>query len=350
MNIWIICLEKIDGRYTQQWYYNIPRLIADAALKKVVDVNIVTVDGEDIPQTPTSGAILDFASTNYYKASQAIAVSKLFMDDKVKSGDKFLVTDGWNFVITPIKYMSELLGIPVEIHSIFHAGAYDPSDILGMKMSRWAGDAERSWFYASDYSYFATEFHRGMFLRNLNIDSAYHDRAVRSGQPHDPIIDDLTVHLETAKQKRVMWPHRYNSDKQPEIAEALGETFDFVITQKMSLSKDEYYRELGSSQVIFSCSLHENLGISMMEATLAGCIPVLPNRCSYSEMYEHEFLYPSQWTSSVENFKKFRTEIEDFIRHRLDHPEQYEEAMKRQRARLIRDYLNADITINNLLK
>lgn len=350
MNIWIICLEKIDGRYTQQWYYNIPRLIEDKARKDGVNVNVVTVDGAEIPQTTTEGAFLDFASTNYYKASQAMAVSKLFMDGKVQAGDKFLVTDGWNFVITPIKYMSELLGIPVEIHSIFHAGAYDPSDILGMKMSRWAADAERSWFYASDYSYFATEFHRSMFLRNLNIDAEYHSRAVRSGQPHDPIIDQLTAHLDTPKKKRVMWPHRYNSDKQPEIAEALGKTFEFVITQKMNLSKEEYYRELGSSQVIFSCSLHENLGISMMEATLAGCIPVLPNRCSYSEMYEHEFLYPSVWTSSVENFKKYRKEIENFIRHRLEHPEQYEDAMKRQRERLIRDYLNADIMIDKLLK
>ena len=134
--IYIIPIEPIDARYTKQWYDNIPKLIADMAQANNIDVNIVTVDGTAIPEGTTQGAFLDFAATNVYKASQTVAVSELFMSGRVNPGDKFLVTDAWNFIITPIKYMSDLLGIPVEIHSCWHAGAYDPSDILGMKMSK----------------------------------------------------------------------------------------------------------------------------------------------------------------------------------------------------------------------
>lgn len=351
MNIWIVCLEKLDGRYTQQWYYNIPKLIKEKADSLGKNVNIVTVDGYDIPQTTTAGAFLDFAATNYYKATQTAEISKLFMDGKVKSGDKFLVTDFWNFAITPIKYMSELLDIPVEIHAIAHAGAYDPTDILGMKMSKeWSAAVEQSWFYACDYVYFGTDFHRDMFLRNLSIPFGYHDKAVRSGQPHNPIVVELIKYQSVPKLKQVIWPHRYNSDKQPDIAEDLSAVVDMVITQKMSLSKKEYYEELGSSAVIFSCALHENLGISMMEATLAGSIPVMPNRCSYQEMYEPEFLYPSKWTDSFESYEEHKEELLEFINDRLNNPSKYTEAMERQRDRLIKNYLNADIMIENMLQ
>lgn len=348
--IYIIPIEPIDQRYTKQWYENIPALIQQQSEIDGTNVRVVTVDGETVPDGTTKGAFLDFAATNVYKSSQALAVSKLFTAGEIRAGDRFLVTDAWNFIITPIKYMSDLLGIPVEIHSIWHAGAYDPTDILGMKMSRpWPNDAERSWFYSSDYNYYATDFHKSMFLRNLGITVDQQHRALRSGQPHDPIIEPLEVYQQETKDRVVMWPHRYNADKQPEIAEELAQSFDFVITQKMNLSKPDYYAVMGRSQVIFSCALHENLGISVMEGCLAGAIPVLPDRASYAEMYLPEFKYPSEWTSSIENFKQHRAELTDFIRVRLDNPEQFSTSMSQQREILKRDYLNASIMIKNLL-
>lgn len=351
MNIFIVPIEPIDNRYTRQWYDNIPVLIEELAQKKGVDVTVRTIDGEDVPDATTSGAFLDFAATNFYKATQAASISRLFMKGEVNPGDKFLVTDAWNFVITPIRYMSELLDIPVEIHSIFHAGAYDPSDILGMKMSKgWSSNAERSWFYASDFNYFGTNFHKDMFLRNLGIPSVYHEKAIRSGQPHTPIIELLEPAYHTPKQKKIIWPHRYNSDKQPEIAEDLSKSYNVIVTQKLNLKKNEYYDLMGQCGVIFSCSLHENLGISIMEAVLAGVIPILPNRCSYSEMYEPEFLYPSEYTSSYANFKKYRRELDSFIKHRLNYPELYADALLKQRERLKKDYLSADVMLNNLVR
>lgn len=346
MKLFIIPIEPIDNRYTKQWYENIPLLLQ--SYDKNVDV--VTIDGDTVPDNTTSGAFLDFAATNYYKSSQSAKISKMFMNGEVSPGDKFLITDAWNFVITPLKYMSELLDIPVEIHSIWHAGAYDPSDILGMKMSEmWPGNSERSWFYASDYNYFATDFHKNMFLRNLEIPSEFHNKAIRSGQPHELIIESLERLADTPKEPKIIWPHRYNADKQPDIIEELANDFDVIITQKLNLKKSEYYQELAKSQVIFSCSLHENLGISIMEAVLCGTIPVLPDRCSYSEMYYPEFLYPSEWTKSYESFLKHQDELTAFISERLHNPSKYVELLEAQKHRLKKDYLTSDIMIRNLL-
>lgn len=351
--IYIVPIEPIDARYTEQWYHNIPQILNTEIAKRGLDIQVKTVDGASIPPNTTAGAFLDFGATNVYKASQAEAISRMFSAGEIKAGDKFLVTDAWNFVITPIKYMSELLGIPVEISGVWHAGNYDPTDILGMKMSKpWPSHVERSWYYSCDYNYYATDFHMSMFLRNLDIPECDRYRAVRSGQPHTPIIQECGQYFDVPKDGTVIWPHRYNADKQPEIVEnlALLLSQDLLITQKLNLSKSEYYQSLSLCSVMFSCSLHENLGISMMEGVLSGVIPVLPDRCSYSEMYLDEFKYPSEWTESYDSYERFKVELVKFIEDRIQNRDQYLPALKQQRDRLIERYLQPTVMVDNLLK
>ena len=347
--IFLVPIEPIDSRYTKQWYENIPKIIRDRIRELKLDPwEVVTVAGEGATNGTTTGAFLDFAATNYYKAAQVQAISELFMHGRVKAGDKFLVTDAWNFAITAIRYMSDLLEIPVEIHGIWHAGHYDPTDILGMKMQKdWPPHQERAWYYACDYNWYATNFHRDMFLKNLGIEDTH--KAQRSGQPHEYIIPELEALADTPKQDKVIWPHRYNADKQPEIAEELKTDFNMIITAKMGLSKEAYYRELASSKIIFSCALHENLGISIMEAVLSGVIPVLPDRCSYAEMYPAEFLYPSTWTSSEENFLHYKPQLVEYIRDRMHHPEKYAYALGIAQDTIKNSYLTCNKMLDPLL-
>lgn len=355
--IYIVPIEPIDQRYTKQWYEHIPKLLrARAHAQGVEGVEIITIDGRQVTNTTTPGAFLDFSATNIYKASQAEYISQLFQSGKIKPGDKFLVTDAWNFLITPIKYQSDLLGIPVEIHGIWHAGAYDPSDILGLKMSKpWPYHAERSWFYSCDRNYFATAFHRDMFLRNLDIPAEDHDRAVISGQPYSEtarLCEEAAVDDVSLREKLVMWPHRYNSDKQPEIIEDIttqSSDFQVLITQKMRLSKEEYYQKLGRSRAVFSCSLHENLGLSVAEGCLAGAIPIVPDRCSYSEMYLPEFKYPSEWTTSFSAYQANRDRILAFINERVQRYSFYTPALREQAGILKTEFLNANIMFDMIL-
>lgn len=348
--IYIVPIEPIDARYSKQWYYNIPALLRDAINLRDLNINVVTIDGKQIKTGTTAGAFLDFGATNVYKASQTEAVSRMFSNGTIKAGDKFLITDAWNFIITPIKYMSDLLDIPVEIHSIWHAGAYDPSDILGYKMSKpWPSHVERSWFYSSDFNYYATDYHKNMFLTNLDIEEQYRHRAIRSGQPHTPIIEQCSAYWDLPKNGVVMWPHRYSNDKQPLIAEDLNKVFPTFITQKMNLDKEAYYQTLGSASVVFSCSLHENLGISMMEGVLAGVIPIVPDRCSYSEMYLQEFVYPSEWTKDMDAYNEYKDLLIDFVRDRIVNRDRYMDALAKQRDILIKNYLQPTIMVEKLL-
>jgi hypothetical protein len=117
----------------------------------------------------------------------------------------------------------------------------------------------------------------------------------------------------------------------------------------MNLSKAEYYQTLGQCRVLFSCSLHENLGISVMEGVLAGVIPMLPDRCSYSEMYLPEFLYPNHWTESLESYQIHRDSLAAFINERIRNYNNYIPALMEQKAILIKDYLQPTVMVNQLI-
>jgi len=319
MTIFVVPIEQLDQRYSKQWFEDIPKILSDECQLRGLSETVQTIEGQDVPEQTTKGAFLDFGATNYYKGTQVAAISKLFSAGKVKAGDKFLVTDAWNFAITAIRYMSELMDVPVELHGIFHAGAYDPTDILGTKMGKdWSAHQERAWFYACDASYFGTKFHRKMFLKNLDIPRKFHGKAIRSGQPHIQAIKAGRRYFgRNARDKIIVFPHRLNEDKQPEIfrdvAKHLPSDWDYVITQDHNLSKAGLYELFSHSKIVFSCSLHENLGISQMEGLVCGCVPAVPNRASYSEMYFPEFRYPSEWTANWDAYVEHRPELMEFL-------------------------------------
>ena len=317
--IYIIPIEPIENRYTKFWYRDIPNILQKEAHTKGKNYNIVTIDGETIPDQTTKGAFLDFGYTNVYKGSQTVAISKLFAEGQVQPGDKFLVTDAWNFITTAIIYMSELLDVPVEIHGIWEAGAHDPSDILGFKVGKdWSFNQERAWFYACDKNYFASDFHRKLFLENLNIPQKDYDRAIRSSHPSIHLQEECQPFQNNQERSNtIVFTHRLNQDKQPEIfrdlVKHLPKDFDYVITQDQKLNKQEYFEMMSKSKIVFSCSLHENYGYGQLEGTMCGCLPVVPDRASYSEIYLEPFKYPSKWTEDYDYYLKHRNELVDFV-------------------------------------
>ena len=346
-NIWIFGLEPIDSRYTKQWYDHIPLLLSET----IDNYTVIQIDGVQTATNVSQGAFLNFADTNLWKSSQLCNfIEYYFNTGFTTSNDKFLFTDAWNANIIQLAYMRDLLDFNWEFHGIWHAGAYDPSDILGYKMKKpWPWSAETSFYHIFDYNYFATEFHRSMFVQNLKL---YGDKAVVSGQPYEYLNTLLNVNFDNKRIPQVIWPHRYNADKQPEIIESLAEQFNYqtIITQKLSLTKDQYYQQLGQSSVIFSCSLHENLGVSMAEGVLAGVIPVVPDRCSYSEMYLDCFKYPSHWTESFDHYKHHQQDLIDFIDERVYNYDSYTEDLIKQRDILVNQFLNSNIMIGKLSK
>lgn len=322
MNLWLLGLEPHDSRYTKQWRDHIPVQLERAARRLGRDdIQIRIIEGAETDERTTPGAFLNFAGTNIYKSSQIMKVAQAFQDGLVQPHDHFLVTDAWHPGIIQIRYMSDLLGIPVEIHALWHAGSYDPSDILGREIpdKRWSFAFERALFHAIDVNYFATDFHIGLFKAGLGIDDG--GRIVRAGWPTEHIRPMATPYRSAAKRPLVTFPHRLAPEKQVEIFDDLAQEFpeyEFYVSQRHRLTKAEYYKGLGESLLVFSCSQQETLGLGIFEGMLCGAVPLVPDRLSYAEIYPGEFRYPSEWTKNWDAYLRHKQKLCEHLRVVLD--------------------------------
>ncbi len=360
--IYIVDLESVPTRYTVQWKSGLPEYMQKYIQSKNRKFDVVNISGGEVEMIATPGAFLNFAGTNVYKSNQAIEISKLISEGKVKNGDKFLFTDAWNPVIPMVRYMVELLGIKAELHGIWHAGSYDPQDFLGrlIEDKRWSLTFEASVYHALDYSYFATKFHINMFKKNvlqkvgfgLNEEECYR-KMVLSGQPHDKLLEHLQPFKGMQKRDLILFPHRVAPEKQPEIFRDLATylpEYEFVVCQDQQLSKDEYHTLLGESKMVFSANLQETLGISAMEAIAVDSIALVPDRLSYSEMYYDFYKYPSEWTETWASYEANRDKLIDIIRRKMnDHQFTYG-GLGMQREKLEKQYLNAEVMFGYLTR
>lgn len=302
-NIFIVPIEPLDNRYTKQWYTYIPSRIKT----EFPNSNVVTIDGEsESYNAPTAGAFLNFTATCEYKASQAKTIAQMFNAGTVKDGDLFFFTDAWNQTVHFVKYMAELTGTNVTCVGIWHAGWYDPTDILGftIKNTGWVSHLEMSMYEAFDLNFFGTKQHQDKFFAKYtpSIDGS---RAVVAGYPLDYLVDVSEKRSFASKENVVVFPHRLNDDKAPFIFdfiksyvnERMGRSdIKFIKTQELNLSKDEYYKVLSTAKVVFSANKHENLGISTFESMMLGAYPFVPDKLSYHEMYPEHYKYKADET------------------------------------------------------
>ena len=359
MTIYIVDLEPVETRYTAQWKDHVPKV-----LKKQGHEIHVIAGPEDIPSATTPGAFLNFGGTNIYKSRQVEEFSRLFTSGAVKPGDHFLFTDAWHPGIINLKYMSELLNIPVKIHALWHAGSYDPQDFLGRLIgdAPWVRHAEKSFFHAIDYNYFATDFHIEMFMRNLlNDDGVLENpwleddlrevfegrfpKIVRTGWPMEYMPTILAPYKGIKKQDIILFPHRIAPEKQLDIfkdLELLLPQYKFVVCQEKQLSKEQYHLLLAESKIVFSANLQETLGISCYEGALVDAIPMVPDRLSYTEMYYEGFKYPSHWSDSWDNYMKHRHELCHHIIVTMTHYEKRIPQVRKQAQDLTDNFFSAN--------
>jgi glycosyltransferase involved in cell wall biosynthesis len=327
--VFLIDLESVETRYTGQWKTHVPSLLR----KEGHDVQIIS-GPEDIPTATTPGAFLNFGGTNIYKSAQVEQMGRLFCNGAVRPGDHFIFTDAWHPGIINLKYMSELLQIPVTTHGLWHAGSYDPQDFLGRLVGDkpWVRNAEKSFFHAFDHNYFATDFHVDMFahnLLNIDVETANYSyisnkKIVRSGWPMEYMENTLLMYKNMPKRDLILFPHRIAPEKQVEIFRDLKDhlpQYEFVVCQDQQLTKNEYHNLLGEAKLVFSANLQETLGISWFEGALVNAIPMVPDRLSYSEMALDTFKYPSKWTESFDSYNVYRR---DLCMEIIQHMDNYE--------------------------
>jgi glycosyltransferase involved in cell wall biosynthesis len=355
MTVFLVDLEAVETRYTGQWKNHVPNLLKEHGH----DVHIIS-GPTDIPSATTPGAFLNFGGTNIYKARQVEEMGRLFTSGIVKQGDHFLFTDAWHPGIINLKYMSELLGIKVVIHALWHAGSYDPQDFLGRLIGDepWVRHSEKAFFAAIDHNYFATDFHIDMFLQNLlnakEVDK-YHwlnlRKIVRTGWPMEYMAPTLEVFKELPKRDVILFPHRLAPEKQVEIFRDLKTAlpqYEWIVCQDTPLSKVQYHVLLASAKIVFSANLQETLGISMYEGALLGAIPLVPDRLSYSEMFSKIWKYPSAWTESWDSYLEHKEELVAKIVDFMDNYSDYADYVPQQAASLTSNFFSANALLENI--
>jgi glycosyltransferase involved in cell wall biosynthesis len=264
--------------------------------------------------------------------------------------------------------MSELLGIPVTTHGLWHAGSYDPQDFLGRLVGDkpWVRHAEKSFYHAFDHNYFATDFHIHMFYKNLIQpdpdrkvsmyktvfdDTLFNNKVVRTGWPMEYMEDILVPYKGMTKRNLILFPHRIAPEKQVEIFRDLKEhlpQYEFVVCQDQQLTKNEYHNLLGEAKLVFSANLQETLGISWYEGAVVDAIPMVPDRLSYSEMAYDTFKYPSHWTESFEAYNAHRPELCNKIIQFMENYDKFLPQLRKQTRDLTEQFFSANGLYNNL--
>lgn len=188
---------------------------------------------------------------------------------------------------------------------------------------------------ASDKIAFNSSFNRNSFMEgcrkflksasDIKLEDLMHKLQQKSSVLY-PGIDftefDRIKRGKRGKKPVIVWNHRWEHDKNPEeFFQALvelkekGYDFDLIILGQsfqscpkcfakarqhfgkailhygFAQSYSCYINLLKQGDIIVSTAIHEFFGIAVLEAVRGGCLPILPNRLSYPELFEKKYLY-----------------------------------------------------------
>lgn len=180
---------------------------------------------------------------------------------------------------------------------------------------------------ASEAVWFNSETHRAAFLRGAehllrkmpdHVPDGVLDEIERKSRVCLPLVDpppNSPSRRTRGRPRTILWNHRWEYDKNPEAffevlsrldadgvdfrLAVLGESFRQIppIFSRILKSLEhkivhlghaedraDYWRVLRAADIVVSTAIQENFGISIVEAILSGCVPLLPNRLSYPEL------------------------------------------------------------------
>lgn len=319
-------IEPIKERYSEQWYRWFPKEF------DLRNIEYQTIDGARLTNKITEGSFLDVYDTHYWKSHQLATISRMFFDKLVKDGDWFLFGDLWFPGLEMLAYMRDATKINFKVAGLLHAGSYDKYDRLcEWGTEPWAQHMETGWFEIADLIFVATYFHKEMVSQRRKMDL---NKIKVTGFP---LFNDWHISKEP-KKNLIVFPHRLDLEKQPELFHSLivglqarnkgYSMVDLDMVSKTDLyesketnwyfkrtallkNKDLYYEYLNSAKVSVSFALQETWGIAMQESVVSGCLPIVPDRLSYKEVFPSTFRY-DDLEEAMEMVKMFMTRGDEY--------------------------------------
>lgn len=326
--IYYIPLETLDERYTVM----LDRLLQ--AEMRSRRLPYLTVHGQQLGKRIKSGAFLDSCGTIAFKASQIQAIARRFYQRQVEAGDVFFFADLWFPGIDALPYMGRFNGIDIRICGFQYAGSWTPTDYVAQYLSDYCRLIEHGWLQFWDSVFLCSTFQKREILQNLRLpeNSEGIERKLRVTRLPFDFAGVRRFYRDGKREPWIVFPHRFHWEKgadtfltmalevgyrlpdaqflitsarsgdfpqadRPDIADLyhetkrlLGDRLRFV----SNLSKSEFYTLLSAARIVWSSSLQENFGYSIIESCTLGATPVLPRRVAYPEMYPEEYLYSSE--------------------------------------------------------
>jgi hypothetical protein len=315
----LVTIEPLKERYSIQWKeWFIDSMLSLNQIQEH-EFSWETIDPVPLTRTITQGEFLDVCGTNHYKMEQLeIIISRIHHGDII-SGDTILLLDGWFPGIEALFYIRDALNMSLPIYALLHAGTWDSYDFLSRKgMEEWAKGIEKSWLQQYKKIFVATNFHRELILSKERVPR---DRAAQIEVTGFPLYweADIWEHPpidKTKKENICVFPHRIAPEKGLLQWEEFARSckthhpkWDFVRSVDVCSTKEQYYELLSRSKIAVSFAYQETWGIAMQEAIYSGCIPLVPDRLSYVEMYPGVFRF-SNIDRAIEMFNSFVFDME----------------------------------------
>jgi len=317
-------LEDLEMRYT-----SLQNKLTKSAFRKA-GFKIIEVKGQPLSNEIKTGAFLDSNSTTHFKATQIAEMARMFNSNKIKNNDIFYFADLWFPGIESLMYMASFNGISIKIYGVLHAGSFTTTDFVnGMK--EWAHWFELSILKMCDGIFLGSEQTRQDIIKEFNPEFVELKKLHATGLAFNS--KSLLQYKSVKKENIIVFPHRLDKEKQPQLFKTLKLHFpevNFIETQKLKLPKKEYYKLLGKAKIVVSFSLQENFGYAILEACALGCIPVLPNNktTDYKYIFSKKFLYNdyNEAIKLIGNYLKAPCQFK-FLE---EVSKQYDNSMKRQ--------------------
>lgn len=275
MTVWSVPIEPVPQRYSSDWRRWFREEWPDSKW----------IDGEALTDKIESGSFLDVVGTNFYKASQVQKIARLIREKQIRDGDVLFFHDLW-FPLEQVFYMLDGLRLDVKVVGYLHAGSYDVNDFLHHQgMDVWASEVEAGWFKRVDKILVMSDYHRQVLVQRRAVDVSkvfLVDFPYRWGE-----LDKYRTRNWEDRMWDVVFPHNpARKEKSPELLEAMLDAgLSVAVPHRMCRTKEEYFKMVADARYAVSWNWQETYGIAMAEANRLGCIPLVPNRLCYPELY-----------------------------------------------------------------
>lgn len=292
----VMPIEPIEWRYSAAWYTQIPEGLREYGMR-VHQIDVTPPADYNMDRTE----FLSPEDTALYKFAQAAEFMRAYQRGDIEREAIVLFTDAWNPAILQLHQWRSLNNLPITLAGMWHAGAWDPADRLAQSPA-WAEflRTEQAIVPALDMNLFSTGF-----SRSLCWDYLQHGGALMSAVTRFPLPTIPRKYLERrydARDMVVCFPHRLAKEKRPELFDYIrrlyseaypadNDLIDWVRTQDICATKDDYYEWLLRSRVVVSCAMQETWGIAMQEGAMLGAYPVAPNALAYPQVFDLKHLY-----------------------------------------------------------